>query len=118
MCMDSKGPPRRGEDCAGAFREAAQWSRSRGNSRKGVGSIPALAFISHAPVAQSVEPVHVPLWVTTGGCGWVAGSNPAGRNFLFSGVGSTSSDLPVRPSAKNGTGRQVVFCAAFREVTK
>ena len=42
--MDSKGPPRRGEDCAGAFREAAQWSRSRGNSRKGVGSIPALAF--------------------------------------------------------------------------
>lgn len=45
LCMDSKGPPRRGVDCAGAIsREAAQWSRSRGNSRKGVGSIPALAF--------------------------------------------------------------------------
>lgn len=53
LCMDSKGPPRRGVDCAGAIsREAAQWSRSRGNSRKGVGSIPALAFFSFREVTK------------------------------------------------------------------
>ena len=56
-CMDSMGPPRRVERHVEAF--------------------------THAPVAQSVEPVHVPLWVTTGGCGWVAGSSPAGRNIPF-----------------------------------
>ena len=57
MVRESDRAPRREERRAGAF--------------------------THAPVAQLAEPVHVPLWVTTGGCGWVAGSSPAGRNIPF-----------------------------------
>ena len=67
-CMDSMGPPRRVERRAGAF--------------------------THAPVAQSVEPVRSIRMLRglhglcdranlVGSIAWVAGSNPAGRNFPF-----------------------------------
>lgn len=94
-CMAREmGPPRRGEDCAGAFtrgvQQSAGWCRHVARRHSGFasegGPLPAgrlVSIVSHAPVAQLAEPVHVPLWVTTGGCGWVAGSSPAGRNFPF-----------------------------------
>ena len=54
-CMAREmGPPRRGEDCAGAF--------------------------THAPVAQLAEPVR-PIRTRSVLAEWVAGSSPAGRNF-------------------------------------
>ena len=57
-CMAREmGPPRRGESCAGAF--------------------------THAPVAQSVEPVRSIRGADPGSIAWVAGSSPAGRNFPF-----------------------------------